>query len=75
MEIRPQPSGPAVVLAIDEFAADGLDSIAAHRDRRLRVIHRRRLNARLLGAGSAVAWIAGLAVAVAIAASALVGLR
>jgi len=74
VQIRRQPCGPAVAPAIGEIAGEGLDLIAAHRDRRLRAIHRRRLNAHLLGAGSAVAWIAGLAVAVAIAASALVGL-
>lgn len=74
VQIRHQASGAAVATAIRELAAGGLDRRAGL-ERRQGSIRRRRLNARLLGAGNAVAWITGLGVAVAIAAAALVGLR
>jgi hypothetical protein len=74
VQISHQASGASVATTIGERGTGGLDRRTGL-DRRLGSIRRRRLNARLLGAGNAVAWITGLGVALAIAAAALVGLR
>ena len=67
--------------AIGDVILDDLDSISHHLAgsigfyRRLRMIRRKRLNAWLGNVGTFAGWIAGLAVAAALIASAVIGLR